>query len=92
MDLVAAALEDVESGFVLVAVAVVGRLRWQLDEVHLDGLGQEVLVAGAEAPPGTGFLAVTRVRNLGVVDDDGIIADAVNGQLLASELAKAVGL
>ena len=74
VDLVAGALEDVERGLVLVAVAVVGAVRRQLDEVHLERLGQELLVARADPPPGAGLLGVAGVTDLGVVDDHRVVA------------------
>ena len=80
VDLVAGALEDVEGGLVLVAVAVVGALRRQLDEVHLQRLGEELLVAGADAPPGARLLGVAGVPDLGVVDDDRVVADPLHAR------------
>jgi hypothetical protein len=51
VNLVAPALEDVEDGFVLVAVTVVGGAGWQLEEVDLQALGEERLVSGTDPPP-----------------------------------------
>ena len=92
VDLVAAALENVERRFVLVAVSVVGRLRRQFDEMDLDGLGEKILVARADPPPGARLFAVPRVGDLGVVDDECVVPDPLDLQLLAPELAKAVRL
>jgi len=50
MDLIALALKDVEARFVLVTVAVIGPAGLELDEVHLQGLGQERVVPGPEHP------------------------------------------
>src|SRR5262249_17560919 len=63
VDLVAPALEDVEDGFVLVAVTVVRGAWWQLDEVDLEALGEERLVSGGDPPPGAGMCGRRRVRD-----------------------------
>src|SRR5207249_363021 len=52
VDLVTLALEDVEVRLVLMPVAVVRPARLQLDEVHLQRLREERLVARTEHPPG----------------------------------------
>src|SRR6185437_7741741 len=93
VDLVAAAFEDVEGGLVLVAVPVVRALRRQLDEVDLDGLGEERLVARADPPPRPRLRGVSRVRGVVAgVDDNRVVADAGSGELGAPELVEAVRL
>jgi hypothetical protein len=79
MDLVAAALEDEEGGLVLVAVAAVGRAGRQLDEVDLESLGEEGVVAGGDPPPCPGLIGVSGMRYLGVIDDHGVIAYSRGG-------------
>jgi hypothetical protein len=81
VDLVALALQDVEDRLVLVAVAVVRLARRDLDEVDLDVLRQERIVAGADAPPGARVLRVAGVADLRIVDDDLVVADARRRQL-----------
>src|SRR5581483_4794386 len=90
VDLVALALEDVEDGLVLVAVPVVRLPRRDLDEVHLDVLGQERLVAGADAPPGARVLGVARMADLRVVDDDVVVSYPWRGELLRAKLLEPV--
>ena len=72
------------------AVAVVARLRRELDEVDLQGLGEELLVARTDAPPRAALLAVAGVADLGVVDDDGVVTDPVDGELCLAEVPEAV--
>jgi len=92
VDLVTGALEDVEGSLVLVTVPVVGAARRQFHEVHLKSLGQELLVTGADAPPGPGLLRVPGVPDLAVVDDDRVVPHPVDSQLSLPELAQTVGL
>jgi hypothetical protein len=90
VDLVAGALEDVEDGLVLVAVAVVRLPGRDLDEVDLQVLGQERLVAGADAPPGARVLGVTGVTDLRVVDDDLVPPDTRRTELRATKFPEPV--
>src|SRR5207245_2742133 len=92
VDLVALALEDVEARLVLVAVAVIGATREKLDEMHLQRLRQEGIVARAQHPRGPRLVGVARVADARVVDDGAGTAHAVRGALAAAELAEAVGL
>src|SRR6266566_3286390 len=92
VDLVALALEDVEARLVLVAVAVIGAAREELDEMHLQRLRQEGIVARPKHPRGPRLVGVARVADARVVDDGAGTADAVRGALAAAELPKPVGL
>src|SRR5680860_1499888 len=51
VDLIAGALQDVEHRLVLVPVALVGAPGGDLDEVHLQRLGQKLLIARTQPPP-----------------------------------------
>jgi hypothetical protein len=66
--------------------------RRQLDEVHLEALGQERVVAGTDPPPGAGLCGVAGVAHLGVVHHHGVVADPGRGELAAAELLEAVRL
>src|SRR5205823_3395716 len=92
VDLVALALEDVEARRVLVAVAVIGAPREELDEMHLQRLRQEGIVARAEHPRCPRLIGVAGVADTRVIDDGAGTADAVGGALAAAELAEPVGL
>ena len=93
VDLVAAAFEDVERRFVLVAVAVVRAVRRQFHEVDLDRLGQERVVARSDPPPRARLRRVARVGGAVTgVHDDGVVPDPRRGQLLAPEVAQTVRL
>src|SRR5439155_1422914 len=81
VDLVALALEDVEARLVLVAVAVIGATREKLDEMHLQRLRQEGIVARAQHPRGPRLVGVARVADARVVDD---------GACTAAELPAAI--
>src|SRR5205807_8770981 len=54
-DLVSVAVEDEEGGLVLVAVAAIAAARVDGDEVGLDALRQEGVVAGPHHPLGAGL-------------------------------------
>jgi hypothetical protein len=91
VDLVSGALEDVERCLVLVAVAAVAAVAVDLDEVHLQGLGQELLVPGADPPGHARLLGAARVPDgLAVVGDNGLVPDARMGELLLAELLQLV--
>ena len=90
VDLVALALEDVEDGLVLVAVPVVRLAGWDLDEVDLDVLRQEGLVAGADAPPRARVLGVAGMPDLRVVDDDLVVTDTRSCELRLAEFLQPV--
>jgi hypothetical protein len=86
VDLVAGALEDVEGRLVLVAVAAVAAVPVDLDEVHLQGLGEELLVARPDPPERAGLLVAAGVGDrIAVVDDDGLVAYPGMVELLPAE-------
>src|SRR5262249_57907615 len=61
-----------------------------LDEVDLDVLRQEGLVAGADAPPRARVLRVAGVADPGVVDDDLVVPDTRGRELGLAELPQSV--
>jgi hypothetical protein len=90
VDLVAAAFEDVEGGLVLVAVPGVGGMRRQLDEVDLQGLGEERVVARPDPPPCPGLLRVPGVAHGSVVGDDRVVAHPGGRELSRPEILQTV--
>ena len=74
------------------AVSVVGAARKELNEVHLERLGEEGIVARTEDPPGPRLRGVTGMRDRSVVGDRAGAPDAVGLVLAAAEFREAVVL
>ena len=90
VDLVARPFEDVKARLVLVAVPVIRAAREELDEVHLERLGQEGLVPGPEDPPRVRLLRVTGMRHRPGVGHDARAAHAIGLALVPAVLRKSV--
>jgi hypothetical protein len=90
VDLVARALEDVERRLVLVAVPVVRLAGRDLDEVDLDVLREERVVARPDPPPRPRVLRVAGVADLGVVGDELVAAHAGSGELRLPKFLQSV--
>ena len=93
VDLVTLAFEDVEVRFVLMTVPMVGAAGLQFDEVDLQRLGEERVIARTEHPPGA-RLALVRIPGMTdgrVVRDRPGTAHARRAALPGAELLEAIG-